>query len=186
MPPNDRLSALEARLEAKSESRDDELGEIRDAVIRLTETERSNAGVLGTLGIRLGNIENRPTPGVAALWGPALSTAIAVGSLGGFVIGQIAGPINEKINVIREELKLLERDMDKALTVQASNTQHLVDIDRRVDVHLQNIQELNKAELESSHERGVAEGKEEALQSQLNAVDNMGSRRWNHKDDNGR
>jgi hypothetical protein len=92
---NDRISQIEARWQAKSDSRDTEISELREALAVAVSESNALARQHADLTAAVSALQGVKPPGVLALWGPALSIAIALASLAVFVLDERVTPIKD-------------------------------------------------------------------------------------------
>lgn len=96
---NDRLAQLEERLAVRSEQRDTELREIREALA----TAIARQGNLESANVRIeAAIAGLKPPGLVAMWAPTVATAVMVGTLGVFVLNQRTGPMEKVTDLLTE------------------------------------------------------------------------------------
>ena len=163
--PNDRLSQIEAKFELKSDARDAELKLLRDQLVRVTEAERGNIAVVGELGARLRTIEDRPEPrppGILELWGPTLATAVAMGSLFGYILSARVDPFAAELTELKLVVKQNQQHVEvreiESRGVEATNTEHLRETDRRIDIHRDDLNRL-AAQVTAEIEKRAAESR---------------------------
>jgi hypothetical protein len=169
---SDRLSQIEARFEAKSESRDAEIKELRDAVVRVTEAERSNVELIATLGARIGTIEAKPEPeqpSLIAIWAPILATAIAMGSLFNYILGAKVDPEHERVNTMQQKQQQIDATLHDRGEILAGLKEKVESLENRMD----RIQILQTDNTNILHE---SKANVELINKRLSEIDAMGVR----------
>ena len=125
----DRIAQFEARASAKSDSRDAEINELRETVAvilaRQGNLESANARIEGALAAR-------KEPGVLAIWGPLVGTAVALASLFVFVLNSSEKPIYAEIAQIKDEQTDSKKDRQKILDRQFEKNAEVADLAARV------------------------------------------------------
>jgi|SRR3990172_1123243 len=142
---NDRL----AQLEARSDLRTAELAEIREALAVLESQQGEATRQYHRLETAVGALQSVRPPGIVALWGPTLATAIALASLFVFVL-------NKSVDTVSHDTAALDRRMDVS------------------DAKL-GLVESRQFEIKSQLTRVDAEG--EAVQRLVEDIDRFGSRK---------
>lgn len=92
---NDRLAALEAKLEARSLQRDNDIAGLREDLASVAESLRAAAAVHGELARRISILESVPRPSILSYWGPAIATAATLGAAMGWALDERVTPIKE-------------------------------------------------------------------------------------------
>ena len=153
---NDRISSIEARLstiEDGRESRNAEINELREALAILGAQQGALASANSRLESAVAALGNVRAPGILALWGPTLATAIALGTLFVFVLNMTEKPLYAEIDGLQRNHSDMKGDLMK--------------VEER--------QERNSNMISANNARIVA------MQNQMDAVDAYGSRRWVNK-----
>jgi hypothetical protein len=100
---NDRISTLERDLRAKSESRDAEINDLREALAVVTSEQaglKSSHAELAAVVAQL-----RDPPGLGALWGPAIATAVALAGGFGFILNERFNPMKAEVDQAKQDVR---------------------------------------------------------------------------------
>jgi septal ring factor EnvC (AmiA/AmiB activator) len=117
---SDRLAQIEARFEAKSEARDQQIAELVSAHATSAESIRQAEDRAGTLETRIAALEQRPEPkppSVIEVWGPAVATALALGSLGAWVVDKSMSPVEKDIARLESRIRV-DADTQRHLEIE--------------------------------------------------------------------
>lgn len=127
------IAALEKRFEDRSTRRDDESAEtkalIADLAARLGNLESS----VGATQAIVEGIRNIKPPGVLALWGPTLGTAVALASLFVFVLNQAIGPHEGDIVELKADVRVIQDRQYSALPRLAKVEGRLEYVERHIE-----------------------------------------------------
>jgi hypothetical protein len=176
--PNDRISQLEAKLEAQRERRDAEVAALAADVAADTEGTRQITASLAGIAERIAALEQRREPGFLSYWGPAIALATLLGGLFTFILGQVTAPIERELTELRDKNRSQDTAVDTVLGQIYKNTQHLEEIDKQLKADSMRSNAIEIEELKNAEERGRIKAQADMLHEWLNNVDNKGSRKW--------
>jgi hypothetical protein len=149
---NDRISQIEARFQARSDARDDQISHLSTLISRVTESASANSAELSRCRDALEGLRDRQ-PGPIQLWGPVLLT-----------VSMVAGAL---VFVMNEGKKPIEAEI-------AQQKQFNADVKGVNSIIAERQWQMNS---ELQYQKGILE----ATREQLNDVDKLGSRRWTRK-----
>jgi hypothetical protein len=148
---NDRIANLEAKLEARSLQRDNDLAGLREDYATLAESLRSAQSGNGELARRLGILESIPRASVISYWGPALATASVLGAALGWALNERVTPIKEMaISAAEDSRELsaiygaLAREQAASQVIQQRNTEWLRGLENRTGENTKRLERLDE------------------------------------------
>jgi septal ring factor EnvC (AmiA/AmiB activator) len=102
---------VDERWSKHKEARDGEQAEIRDAIATLDAHQGESERAIARISDQLQSLLDRKPPGVLQLWGPTLSTAVALATLFVFVLNQDRKPLESEIHRVDREVAGLVETM---------------------------------------------------------------------------
>ena len=148
---NDRLANLEAKLEARSLQRDNDIAGLREDIATLAESLRSAGASNGELARRVGILESIPRASVLSYWGPALATASVLGAALGWALNERVTPIKETATAASDDVRELSsiygklaREQAASQVIQQRNTEWLRSMEARTGDNTKAIERLDE------------------------------------------
>jgi hypothetical protein len=129
---NDRIAALEAKFEARSEARDAQLADLNESFATILEKLRAIETGISAVSTRVEYLERRPTPGLLQYWVPVLSTAIALGALGTAFLGTVDQKVDRNVILLEHLEDLSEKQAQDQSYIKGRQDEiakHLEDVD---------------------------------------------------------
>jgi len=153
---NDRIAQVEKDIRERSDLRDGEVSELREAIGVAISKQTEAQNRIAELTIVANQLRDVKPPGALAFWGPGLALAAALASAFTFVLNERVGPIKELAtgagNDVRELSALygaITKELAEGSVIQERNTQWLRSMEPRVGMlerRLERLDERSKGE----------------------------------------
>ena len=148
---NDRLGQFEREIRAKSEARDAELAEVREALGVALAKQAATEGRLNDLSAVVSSLRDLRPPGLLAFWGPGLALTAALASAGTFVLNTTLDPVKSMAKGTAEDTRELSalyggisREQAKGSVIQERNTTWLRTLEGRLGDVTKRVERLDE------------------------------------------
>lgn len=110
-------SSFQSRIEEAAHRRDGEINDLREGFAATSAVIRSIEARDALHETRLSAIERRPQPGILAYWGPAITTALALGAFIGWMVNQQNERMSLLVAPLEHDVAGLHRDFEESKQV---------------------------------------------------------------------